>query len=580
MNTMDMINPNALVTPASTGSQQTQLDVNTDVLDQTPVEHTPIVKRFSDAGNAFIEKYTHPPSGVADFRGLPDLNNFQVAPVEWRNLDICNVTGRGYIGTADSEDFLADNYLLLTPSGARVTTIGFASGAVGASGFTTSVVQDLANTFVNDNYDFDANWLKEVASSRMVAGSVTTDLNATAFGDKGLVSAVQFRPTILFRGPAFAFMEKLNARDRAAFIKAHKGLESPDFKMVKKFVNNGSNADRSNKTVLVEEDDIEWSTDAHIQIFQLNGFNQLAPTSPGQVLQMSRKSYGGEARKGSFSVQRYVSTDVRWMDNPDTLPVSTLFTCYACHRNTDGTLYFVALLEPQTGPTPIVNAAVLRDTMWHEMTWVWTTYFGINRASNTSAQRFADAAPIIKRVAAFELQPTVRSPFNAFMQQPPEPDLASLQEASRMMYFMPDAVPSKYNFLGSLFNIAKSVVLPALKPLASKFLQGGTIAVAQSTVSGASRRRRNRKSEDVSLARSQGVPKAVAHREIATANRLTAISNQMVMTPKRRRRRGVNSVMAPMSQLAIQQTPRKRPVGMPRSMWKQIQSGALLTTSV
>lgn len=459
-------------------------DTNTGVLDNSPVQHEPVVSKFTTNGNAFIEKATHPPSGVEGFLGPPDFSNVPFAPVEWRNLDICSPTGNGYIGGGSSVNFGSDNYLFLTPSGARVTTIAFSVGATSVDGLTTTtaVVQDLANTFVNNNYDFGTvssstlptRWNSDVSASRMTAASVTTTLNATAFGDKGLVSVAQFRPVVLFRGPAAAFMEKSSKEVKRAFEKCHdhisdKALHRWGAKRVlsASMVGHGLEDVSSNLT---------FSADAHIQIFQLSGFNDLGPTSPGQLLQVSAKSYGDIARKGSFSVQRYLDMYPRWMDSSDTQTNSDLYSCYACHRQPDGSLYFVALLEPSRTPgVAIADALPLRDTVWHEMTWVWTLYAGVNRIPITPtlppSLDFATAAPIIKRIHAYQLAPSLRSPFQANVHAPLDPDIRCLEEMARIWHHMPDALESRFNFLGGLVTMGRTLAAsPAVKPFLDKVL--------------------------------------------------------------------------------------------------------------
>jgi hypothetical protein len=160
------------------GSMATlNLDTPTNVLDHSPIPHKPVVKSFSTAGNAFLEKYVHPPSAVKNYIGIPDLNNFQVAPLEWRNLNVMNAAGIGYLGATTSDEFFSDNYLILSPSGARISTMCFSIGASSfTSGSTGAVIQDLRNTFVNDNYDF-TRWPSDAMSSRMAYASTTIDLN-------------------------------------------------------------------------------------------------------------------------------------------------------------------------------------------------------------------------------------------------------------------------------------------------------------------------------------------------------------------------------------------------------------------
>lgn len=509
------------------------MDMDTNVLSTELVPHTVSVKHFSNAGNAHIEKYMHPPSAVEGYQGPPDFSTQSTVLQEYRTLDICQATGVGYIGGTSSEGFVSNNYLLLTTTGGRVTTIGFSIGgsAVSGSNTTTQVVQDLANTFINTQYDYEHRWNTDVSASRWANGSVTTDLNATQFGDKGLVAVAKFRPTILWRGPVVAFVRTLDSKTVKAFVSAF----APGKQRKQMGIRELTSLEKAQHPP--DHHGFTFEQDVQMQIFQLNGFNSLGPTSPGQTLGISRKSYGAKARCGTFSVQHYLTQEPKWMDVSDTqASSSSLVQCVACHRNTDGSLYFVSLLEPSPAGTPASSAPVLTDTMWNEAEWVWTLYSGVNRTATITSGANEDAAlatPIIKRYYTLQLVPSLASAFNAFSKPPPDPDTAALAEAAILAHHMPDALESKYNFLGALVNAAKMVAAsPAVKPFVSRVkgivgnaakqlvAQGGQTFLSGllQTTPKVKAKTNLARAEDAAIAATQGVTRAVADAERRAAN--------------------------------------------------------------
>jgi len=551
-------------------------------LDNGPVSHTPVVMAFSDPGNAFLEKVLHPPSGVAGFLGPPDFSNVPFAPAEWRNVNISQAVGNAFIGNPISDLFTSDNYLFLTPSGARVTTIGFSIGGTATTGApattTGAVVQDLRNTFINEHYDFTGRWQSDVSSSRMVAGSVTSTLNATAVGNKGFVSTAQFRPVVLFRGPAAAFMRTVDSGTREAFARAHDQFNGATLKKFGATRTLGMSS--VGREIMDINTSITFSADTHIQIFQLNGFNELGPVSPGQVLQVSQKSFGEEAKEGTFSVQRYLEMMPKWMDNSDTSTISTLYQCYACHRNTDGSLYFVALLEPSSDPIDIAGATPLLDTVWHEMTWVWTLYSGIARTavSGVNIESFI-ANPILKRVHTYQLNPSLRSAFASFVQDPIDPDLRALEHCAICWHHMPDGVPARMNFLGALAGIARGVITsPAVKPFTEKILMvagktankligtagqnflGSLLGTTKKEAKTATAKR-----EDRAIAQVEGLTLTeadVVRREVQRIMQATALQ------PRQGRQQQRRMPALPQASLRVM----RRPNGMPRKLWTQMQT--------
>jgi len=455
-------------------------DFSTAILENVPLNHKAVVKKYDNPSNAFIEKSIHPPSGVDGYVGIPDFTQFPFVPVEFRTLTTCDPTGVALGPSGVTAPFIADNYLMLHTSGLKHPVIVFANNATFAPG-TIGFVQDLRNTVLDTSWPFDTAWSREVEAVQGGASSMTTDLNMPKLTEKGNVTTAKYRPNIYYAGPAHAFREKHGKAAWKAFVKAN----MPYIKSLEEKFSVVHMTSCTDQKKNLYEDDLDFPPNIHIQIIQSTSVSGFVPTSPTEVLNYSRKAVNHPAELGTFVVENDLSLESEWVTQTDSdVAPDYLYICYYCTRHPDGALEFTTFVE-NTLPGVLASDLVpMSDTPWTTKTWSWTYYHGVYRGeviTDTISSPYATtAAPVIKTISCVRLCVSQRSVLAKHTVAPPMPNLRAIEDLAVYFAGQPDMKPSAANFLGALANVAKGIFSTGvLKSVGDKIVGSATNASKQ-----------------------------------------------------------------------------------------------------
>jgi hypothetical protein len=397
----------------------------------------------------------------------------------------------------------------LMPNGARVLSIGFVyvgiSGTLGPAWY-----QDLGNTDVQDVYNFN-NWKNDAGLYRPAYKSITTYLNATAFNDTGACVAASFNPSILFGGTLtelsiqhpdlfkgyVRYMHSVSkltlTRDHPSYADGHNIFASLSIQSqhdIKRITSD------SNPSIGIDPN-------TNIQILNLNSITETAgggsrasiPTM-SQILNLSQRSYGGRAREGMFAVQKLNTATPRWHASTNIIPTDSflpgLYECWYGFVDSTGDRQVVPFYEPAPPGTLRANFQHLRDTLWSmDFTFTWLRFEGLTfNPSQTSKQLM-----IRKYYTGFEVQPAYASAWAGMQKTGPVPDLTAMQAVMDGFYNLKDAMPAKYNFLGTLLPMIGNGLMTfgskLLSDLIAKKTENMTPAAVPQPLPQRQRRQRN-----------------------------------------------------------------------------------------
>jgi len=541
----------------ATPSPMSMTEVNTPPL--------PPVDGCSAAGTAWIAKATHPPSAVPGYVGMPTEDSRVIANLDWRHLSINDtplIDGTGPTPVAQEPD--TDTMGYISTSGARVHAIGILyDNSIGA------MRQDVANTVYNDSYAFK-NFHQDANLYRLAYKSISFYPNATEFNDTGLTTSCQFNPSILFGGLLLRFYEtadinqvrsfhtsKAAYNHRLPFVRKN-GADPADTLVISKADAVRAKYSRSTRNQLIDDmPKIGLDPDANVQLVQFNGTASGIPSVP-EINQWSPRAYSGKYRDGIFTVtkQNSIAQPYRAASNSSNLGASNggLYQCYYQYVGDDGVNHTVAFLENMTSGQASASAIILTDTLWCDTTWSVTLFSGLTQQFASSGTVFSSRTfnLLIRKVySGFEIQPSPRSAWSAVSKLAPEPDICAMQKCQKVFFEMKDAMPVKYNFLGTIaIGAAKRVgraLVNRAKNSTARALNGAADSVAAAVQQRganprpAPRRQRPRRAaiegpmtQEASL---ESERLAELKRQLAAANRKLKQLNLASTPPVRTRRR-------------------------------------------
>jgi hypothetical protein len=425
--------------------------------------------KSSNPSQAFIKQCLHPPSAVPDFAGLPTNDARSQALAQFVNLELMNRPvikdkESGKTVVTEAVNFQEFDVGFLMPNGGRVLSIGF----VNNSTFNNSMLQDFANVMVQENYDFKA-FSHDAQLYRTCYKSTTFTLNATHFNDTGLVAGNQFNPNIMFAGNLLSFANE-QPMSFADFVRDnHKARH---FSTVKPSLVTSDHpwfqfpmqvrSDVLRKCGLNSADVLDLDPNTNIQVIN---FGWIADNSDStnaqfpslsQIMQQSRRSYGGPAKDGAFSVQRLNTTQPTWCSAGNTNNTNFgLYQCYAYVGYTVGVVsgLFYALYDNIPPGVDDFKPYILLDTLWtKDMTFSWVEFRGLSLNSTVSSSVLTQL--INKKVyTGFEIQPSLRSAWAGQMRLGPRPDIMAMQALLEGFYDLKDVLPAKYNAIGTLGSL-------------------------------------------------------------------------------------------------------------------------------
>jgi len=413
---------------------------------------------------AMVLKLSHPPCNVPELEGLPTNDARTQVITQWRNNDVlmdCTVnTGPGVTKTTGWTD--VHDYGLIFPTGARISYIGCYYGQ------SARYLQDVANTKIQDNFDFSV-WQKTVNLYRPIYKSATVYSNQTMFNNTGTCNVQQFNPAILFAGKLSTFSWQ-QPENFAKFVEdaVNDGRCTLGGSLHSDF--NQSAVEHYFRKASIKFTGISLDPSTTIQVINLGkiGYNSdeasIMP-SPSQMLTNSMRSYAGKAVDGAFAVQRLNTVTPAWLAGSRTSDdFNGLYECYTFTQYTNGPGSFTRLVE-QAG---IDKANVMLDTLWsQDMTWTFMRFQGLNPSGLISSSTVSPV--VIKTYYGFEAQPVWGGPWNGLSRVSPKPDLAAMQALMDTFYGMPDAMEAKYNFLGTILPFLKGLIPKGISLLSGLF---------------------------------------------------------------------------------------------------------------
>lgn len=456
---------------------------------------------------SFLEKCLHPPTATPNYKGLPTNDARTQAVAQYRNVAVMkaanyfdNITANAVV-TGGGQ--ITDRAYLLT-NGMRVNAISYFKGT-GVTRGQDVWMQDLNNTQINANYNF-ANAASDMQLYRTNYKSMTAYANMTAFNDVGLVTINQFNPSILFYGglDEFAAKEPVKFMNfvRSQIKTGHIRVSTPKCKNYEVATMKYMSFPRYIREELQrfcglkDVDSIDIDPNAEIQILNLGqtGADPAAQDDfpvpvASQVLQQSTRSYGGKAKDGAFVVQRLNTIAPNWQTVSNQVnfaaPIPGLFFCFFNYQDSTGVDHFIPINDNAQPGTIAANLPILQDTLWtSDMTFAWVQFNGImpNGVVGSSGA-YTNNTIITKFYSGFEIQPSVASAFTAFVETAPKPDLMALQALMDGFYELKDGMPAKYNFLGTIGQLAasglKTFGSSLLKNLFSENVNGSKSMISQ-----------------------------------------------------------------------------------------------------
>jgi len=377
------------------------VDVHSALATDTQVVKKPeLPRRFAAA-----EKLVHPPSAIPNFVGLPTQDARSQVLLNFRGMRIIQQP-RVYKYVPGSEDQVvpvtptewSGKVAFLIPNGLNVAAITFIyNNTVGYW------MQDLANVFYNENYDFGKGWADDGQVHRVIYKSTTIAPNMTAFNDTGTVAASQFNPGPLQEaaqglknnGLIVGSLEELtwsHPRIANALLELHAIpkydapediVEGPEYIDIAKNENYAENT----ITLFLKTQHLKKKEYTNIWMPRdlVKGFIQIlwlgrtgsnnTPVGPGvtdyvpsqsQVMQNSVKSYAEKAREGAFVVNRLNTLEPPWIPNStatyDDSAQGGLLLCYV--GNMLGNSFHLVPLGANQPPGPYNINRPLLDTRW------------------------------------------------------------------------------------------------------------------------------------------------------------------------------------------------------------------------
>jgi len=446
--------------------------------------HQPVTGAETVQGNAWINKYMHPPV-LTDplYAGIPDNNNAPIVIME--HTAINNIP---LVIPSTPTPIYTSELLILQGSGAKVFAYVFIRGSYNIGEVTIGgawVPHPTIPAIIYSNYNFGSSWANDIMCYRHGARSSTTYLNSTQFTNQGTSTVSQFRPNVTYRGPFAPFIQSLKRDDRARIadliisqhLKNNRVPDHDDELMHEHILN-------------TDFESLHSMYDFHIQIvnfassvndFTLAGVQTTLiahglVVDPTQLQNLSPKAVTELASEGTFVVQHWSQSTNDFKNNPSvssSIPGNTnLPQCfYSWYQPVPGGLSALLVLEPLYD-----SAGSNYDTTWTDLTWAFQYYSGLS-VSSTVTSAFPPYITF-KGKEIIEAQPQIASPFVPFIKPCPIPDNTAIRIAAGLAHQMPDSLPASANMFGSFLPLLAQFVPTALSWVKTLFSSGVTQKIA------------------------------------------------------------------------------------------------------
>lgn len=413
------------------------------------------IKTRTPSGAAWVRKYLHPPIPLPDgYCGIPDYNNSPSATPEYRcvqNLPCSVVSSTAPPVTR----YFTSQLLLVMPSiVSPVACWSFnpSESLVGA-GYNPN------NLIVNPNINV-LDLVNNYASWRMAYKSVTTDLNATAFTNQGVVTSALFRPNV-FRSQI------------GSVIKRYGGADSIIHGIFNAFHDKSFHTLTADQKLQKLADGDLLSTT--LQVVDLGTI----PLNSTQVEMIGPNSVSTKATEGAYMVTPFSqpTTEYKSIAPGTNAPlIGETFTAEPCFNFWVERRPGIGAQEYQISPFTTAEPGVIPGTLstnvpdlpWADMMWGWILYEGLSVSATTAA---SNPPPYItvKAISGAEYQPKPGSATAPYSHESAMPDRDALDIAALCAYGRTDALPSRENFLGTLFPLILKAAPAVIGALVSTF---------------------------------------------------------------------------------------------------------------
>lgn len=406
-----------------------------------------LLKSETPNGQDWLEKVLHPPGEKGQsYNGFPDKSVVSCIHSEFRldnsTTDFTNVTGT----SSPSRVFLHSPSVLYP--------------VLQATRLSPSQEPTWVPVVTNNNLDRPT-IRGQISSSRLAYKSATVELDATAFNNSGMSYVSQFCPgifqydlgTIVQRYASNHSAEKLfefldlientyNAHDDVETIKA----------MYTRIGKTDKHTGRMYNLADVEHDLKAVNISSNpFQVVQLGK----PPLSPGDVSQLSPKSFKNKAVEGQFIIAQL---------DQDTNPFKSIDNAYIAGTGQNGLIASAYEYETDSGATyiePFLLGAgainIVQDMPWGPWSWAYQFIVGLTPVSATSPA----ATSSIKVIIGLESTPLPRTMLEAQTSPPAVFDPEAIKSYCRIVQSRQDAMDSSYNE-GGLGAALQESVAPAL----------------------------------------------------------------------------------------------------------------------
>lgn len=401
----------------------------------------------TEAGSAFVEKYLHPPRPTrSEYAGIPDKNTTPSAFAEYKMIQQIQTYK---VATPDTIYYPNVLFIYTSSAIAPIITIPFkllSDGTFSADEFTASV---------NPNINVQ-DMIRQNASGRLEYKSTTISLNATAFNNQGVVTTSQFRPNIsIYRAGDLIENHYHEMHD------AEKMIET-----LYKFYN----------IKYVPPTKIDPQTH-HLQHLGVAVDNYIQILSPGTlpsvstpIAMMSPNSTSVLATEGSFVVQKFDIDSIPYKSFANSKDAGSAPGTYAgmpCYiRFQNPSVETFALYPIRVVGQPGNATEILTDLPWFDFNWGYSLYEGMSIGfQNGSTPPYLT----VKAITGFAFQPLPNSALSPFIRESAMYDQEAIRFISMTNHAMPDSLPAKMNFWGSLGKILLSSAPQIIETISNIF---------------------------------------------------------------------------------------------------------------
>jgi len=301
---------------------------------------------------------------------------------------------------------------------------------------------------INDNINVK-DMVDTYSSWRMTYKSQTTSLNATNFNNQGVVTSCQFRPNVS-RISLAALIERSGRSEEVikAIYHAYEGRSETSVslkEMVKKLSDGSALQDTT-------------------QLVDLG----VIPATATQVEMISPMAASTTAKEGAFMINSFSQPiaeykSVTYSGVKSETPV--IPPCFYFFKTNAGAYGYKPFTQPDIIPGSI--GEVVQDITWSDMTWGWIMYSGLTEAAVTSGVGYPYIT--IKPITGAELQPKPGSVVAPYSHASAMPDQKAIEIAALSAYGRMDALPARYNFLGSIFPLMLKAAPAVIGALVNAF---------------------------------------------------------------------------------------------------------------